>query len=117
MSLASGICFFYQAWKVYNELLRREMEFTRAALEMSGYPMTNMSQSQAYSYGQPSYGRPSIGSQATEASYGQQSYDGKQSYATQPSFDGKQSLGTQPSYSDKDYYDQGYNQHPYPTKA
>ncbi|ELT92572.1 hypothetical protein CAPTEDRAFT_167369 [Capitella teleta] len=118
MSLFSGIAFFYEAWKVYKELLEREMEFTHAALQMSGYPMTN--QSQAYSYGQPSYGQPSYGepsygrpSIASQGSYGGQSYEQK-SYATQPSFDGRQSLGTQQSYSD--YPDQGggggYGQYP-----
>jgi hypothetical protein len=118
MSLFSGICFFYEAWKVYKELLNREMEFTNAALQMSGYPM---SQTQAYSYGQPSYGQPSYApsygrqSIGDQESYGGQSYEQK-SYATQPSFDGKQSFGTQPSYSDKDYYDQG-GYDPYPVKS
>lgn len=121
MTLASGICFYYEAWKVYSELLKREMEFTHAALEMSGYPMTaTMTQSQGYSYGEPSYGQPSYGrpSLGSQGSYSRQSYEGKQSYATQPSFDGKQSLGTQPSFSDKDYYDQGgYGLDPYPVKT
>merc|ERR1711976_708975 len=136
MSLASGVCFFYQAWKVYNELLKREMEFTKAALEMPGYPMST---TQSQGYPDYSYGRPSIGSQASyepsygKPSYSQQGYDEKQSYATQPSFDGKHSLASQQSY-DKDYYDQGgynnqggynqggynqggYNRDPYPTKT
>lgn len=110
MSLAAGVTFFYEAWKVYKDLLNREKEFTMAAMEMSGYPMTNMSQSgyqDGYSVSQASYGRPSLGSQV---SYGQQSLEGKQSYATQPSFDAKQSFATQPSFSDKDYNQPGYDQ-------
>jgi len=121
MAVISGVCFFYQAWIVYSELLRRENEFNKAALEMSGYPMSQSGFPASQSGYLPSYGHPSLGSEAsigygkqsyaTQPSFdGRQSYDGKMSYATQPSFDGRQ------SYSEKDYsYDQQYSKEPIPS--
>ena len=85
MALASGICFFMEARKAFDELMRRDEEYTRAVLEMSHatFPM-------APSYGAPSYA-PSYPDYQSQPSYSDEK--------KQPSF------GTQPSYGGQSGYD------------
>ena len=78
MALASGICFFMEARKSFDELLRRDEEYTRAVLEASQatYPMA--------SYGAPSYA-PSYPDYQSQPSYAGQMQT-KPNVSTQPSY-------------------------------
>ena len=107
-ALASGVCFFLEARKSFDELMRRDEEYTRAVLEMSQatYPMA--------SYGAPSYA-PSYPDYQSQPSY---SDEKKQpSYSTQPSYGGQSGYdygGEKAGYaSEKPGYggsQSGYNQ-------
>ena len=109
MSLGAGILFFLEARKVYDELMHREDEFLKAAIEASGYP----SQSQ-YSidpgYNQPgfSYDKPAYSNQPsyTDEKPGyekQQSYHSQQSYDKQPYDSGPSGYDSHPSYEKQGY--------------
>ena len=74
-ALGSGVCLFWEGQKTYDALLRKEDEYTNAALEMSAYPMGHSSYPPIYeaeydpdgaaNYDQggyaPNYGPPSNG--------------------------------------------------------
>ena len=97
MALASGVCFFMEARKAFDELMRRDEEYTRAVLEMSQatFPMAGAG---GQSYGAPSYGAPS---------YGVPEYNSQPSYSEEKSYDTKPSFGTQPSLGGQSGYDYG----------
>ena len=84
MALSSGICFFMEARKAFDELMRRDEEYTRAVLEMSHatYPMT--------SYGAPSYAPSYGGDYQSQASYSEEKKPG---YSAQPSYAGQSGYG------------------------
>jgi hypothetical protein len=55
-TLAAGICLFKAAWDTYQELLRREDEYTRQALELSTFQMLDQAPTdQDFSVVQPGY--------------------------------------------------------------
>jgi len=74
-ALASGVCLFMEGQKTYDALLRKEDEYTKAALEMSTYPLEQSSYPPVYepAYG-PGYGEPSYGPMESYApNYGDKS--------------------------------------------
>lgn len=108
ITTGAGVCYFLEAQKAFNELDRRDQEYTKAVLdmEMSQACPTNLS------YGAPSYGHQSY----DQGSNYDNSMQEKQSYASQPSFDpSRQSLHSQHSdyYNEKPAYPPG-QQYPAP---
>ena len=91
MALASGICFFLEARKAFDELMRRDEEYTRAVLEMSQatFPM-----SQSYG-GAPSYAPSYGGGVGDYSAYGSDEKKAapQPSYSTQPSYGGQSGVG------------------------
>jgi len=69
-ALASGICLFMEGQKTYDSLLRKEDEYTKAALEMSTYPLEQSSYPPVYepTYG-PGYAEPSYEQPVYEPTY------------------------------------------------
>lgn len=90
-ALASGVCFFLEARKAFDELMRRDEEYTRAVLEMSHatFPMGGAS------YGAPSYA-PSYPDYQSQPSYSDEKKPPppqQPSYSTQPSYGGQSGYG------------------------
>lgn len=96
MTLVSGICLFMEAQKTYNALLEKEDEYTRAALEVSTYPLEPASYPPGYDSG-PEYGPatyddepdnfPAPSYAPAGAAYAQPTYDMPSSYSSHPSYE------------------------------
>jgi hypothetical protein len=70
-TLVGGICLFMEGQKTYDALLRKEDEYTKAALEMSTCPLEPVAYPPVYEpeYG-PSYAAPSYGQESYAPNYG-----------------------------------------------
>jgi len=90
-SLVSGICLFKAAWDTYNELLRREDDYTKQAMELSAFQMEGAAPSaQEFAVVQPGYsGMQPFAEEPYETeplSYRPPSYPEAPSYPRPPSY-------------------------------
>lgn len=114
MTLVAGICLFMEAQKTYNLLLEKEDEYTKAALEVSTYPLEPASYPPGYdsgpeygpatyddepdnfaapsyapaaAYAQPTYATAAAAYEPKAAAYAQPTYDMPSSYSSHPSYE------------------------------
>jgi hypothetical protein len=87
-TLVAGLCLFKAAWDTYQELLRREDEYTRQALELSTFQMMDqVPTDQDFSVVQPGYSGIQPGYyEGEQPSFGPPTYGGRPpSYTARPS--------------------------------